>query len=250
MNSNNSRDGKEYLSFLLDNFTNSNISSLTKSTESFRLKKSCCSLIGGLQKQFLGILFTPKLLSAGFVDRLLCVNLIEANNKLSKQKISMKKVNRYNQSINNILEYKVQSEKPEEENKRFEIRFTNEAQDKLFEFSQKIEDMKENSKSPLKEYLGKSSIYLHKLCIVVFLINRAEDKCFKKYLEATEVELAFELVEFFILNFKSILKTNKERQVSREDVIWLAKKNNAKQKAVVEITGYSKSQVSKIWNRI
>jgi hypothetical protein len=248
MDSKNSRDGKEYLSFLLDNFINSNISCLTKSVESFRLKESSCSLIGGLQKQFSNVLFKPKLLSSGFLDRLLCVNLIQANPTLSKQNINQNKVNKYTRAIRNILDYKLQSECEDEEIKAFEIKYTDKATDKLFEFSQNLENMKIQAKSPLKEYIGKSSIYLHKLCIIVFLMNRAETMHFKEKLEIQEVELAYEMIEFFILNFKKLIEQITEPNISTTDVIRLAQQNNAPQKAVVEITGLSKGQVSKLWN--
>jgi len=250
MESTTSRDGKEYLSFLLDNFINSNISCLTKSVESFRLKESCCSLIGGLQKQFLNILFKPKLLSSGFLDRLLCVNLIQANHNLTKQNINPDIVQRYNQAIRNILDYKLQSEEKDETNKSFEITYTNDAKDRLFDFSQELENIKVESKAPLKEYVGKASIYLHKLCIIVFLVKRAENKYFKEKLEVQEVELAYEIVEFFIMNFVKLIDQKSENTVSVYEIIKLAKQNNATQKSVVEITGLSKGQVSKLWNKI
>jgi hypothetical protein len=141
----------------------------------------------------------------------------------------------------------LQSEQVDEEVKSFEIKYTNEATDKLFEFSQNLENIKVQAKSPLKEYIGKSSIYLHKLCIIVFLMNRAETKYFKEKLEVQEVELAYELVEFFTLNFKKLIEQKTEPNISTTDVIRLAQQNNAPQKAVVEITGLSKGQVSKLW---
>jgi hypothetical protein len=189
------------------------------------------------------------LLSSGFLDRILCVNLIEANHTLSKQNINQDIVVRFNAAVRNILDYKIQSEKADEKIKEFEIQFTNEAKEKLFQYSQILENRKVESKSPVKEYIGKSSIYLHKLCIIVFLMNRAETKFFKEKLEVEEVDLAFEMVEFFILNFKKLTEQKSQARLTTSELINLAKQNNASQKAVAEITGLSKGQVSKLWNK-
>lgn len=249
MCSNNSRDGKEFLSFFLEIFTNKNISSITKTSGSLRIKEGCCSLLGGLQKQFIGMLFSTKLLSSGFLDRLLCVNLIKANNKLSRGKINQAVIDRYNKAVRNILEYKLQSEKVDEERKGFEIEFTPEAQEKLFELSQRLEDMKMEAKSPLKEYLGKQSIYLHKLCIVVFLINRAETNSYHALLDSNDVNLAYEMVEFFILNFIKLIEQKSTSHISKHDIVEYAKLKNAPQKAVAQVTGLSTSYISKLYNK-
>jgi len=68
---------------------------------------------------------------------------------------------------------------------------------------------------------------------------------------AQNVQLAIELNEFYLLNFKVILKemNNKKSLPTPEDIIKLAKTNGASQKAVVEITGLHKGTISKKWNK-
>jgi hypothetical protein len=78
----------------------------------------------------------------------------------------------------------------------------------------------------------------------------ASEKTFRTELTSESVELAIALNDFYFLNFQMIIEgeiDTKEKEITPEDVIALAKKNNASQKAVVEVTGLHKSTISRKW---
>jgi hypothetical protein len=80
----------------------------------------------------------------------------------------------------------------------------------------------------------------------------ASEKTFRTELTSESVELAIALNDFYFLNFQMIIEDKmdaKEKEISAEDVISMAKKNNASQKAVVEVTGLHKGTISKKWNK-
>ena len=81
-------------------------------------------------------------------------------------------------------------------------------------------------------------------------MRNAKESTFKRSVERRDVTFAIELIEFYQLNFKAIISLNKvSDEPPLKSLIKLAKKNNASQKSVVEVTGLSKGQVSKYWNK-
>jgi len=82
-------------------------------------------------------------------------------------------------------------------------------------------------------------------------MKHAQDKTFKCKIELDDVLFAIELIEFYQLNFKETTKLREiKAEPNLEDIVRLAKKNKAPQTAVMKITSYSKSHVSKSWNKV
>jgi hypothetical protein len=252
MSNPNSRDGIAWRNFFLEGYTNGHIDISRKTTESFRIKETSPALIGGLQHQFLPKLFANGNLESGFIDRLFFTTLITTNDKLTYGEIDPKITEIYEVAINNILNYKKQSELPHEIKKQFEICFTESASKLLFKYTQELIDRKSSAPPMIKEYCAKMQISIQKLCIQVFMMRHAFESTFASNLTEANVELAIELNEFYFLNFQKIIEDNfkqKEKTLSADDIIKLAKKNNASQKAVTEVTGLSKGTISKKWNK-
>ncbi|WP_417237667.1 DUF3987 domain-containing protein [Bizionia sp.] len=249
----NSRDGIAWRNFLLEGYTNGYIDISRKTTESFRINESCPTLLGGLQHQFIPKLIANGNLESGFIDRQLFTPKLTSNSKLQKGKADPKIIDSYTKSIKNILDYKIQSEKPEEDIKQFEIKITDEAHQRLFDYTQELINRQALAKPIIKEYMSKMQISVHKLCINVFMMFNASNSEFRfNVLSLENVELAIELNEYYLMNFRIILEDNidsKSIEPSIEDIINVAKKNNASQKAVAEITGAHKGTISKKWNK-
>ncbi|MCL7763403.1 DUF3987 domain-containing protein [Polaribacter sp. Z014] len=252
MGNSNSRDGIEWRNFLLEGYTNGVVDVSRKTTVSFRIPESYPTLIGGLQHQFVKDLFANGNLESGFIDRLLFTTKLTENRVLRSEGIPNGCEDKYNQSIKNLLEYKKQSENPEELRKQFQVDFTNEAEIKLFNYIQKLIDDQKEAKPMIKEYLSKMQISIHKFCLLSFMMLNASESTFNTKLTIESVELAIALNEFYFLNFQVIIEDTigeKQKEVSIDDVIVLAKKNKASQKAVAEVTGVHKGTVSKKWNK-
>ena len=252
MGNSNSRDGVYWREFLLEGYTNGVVDVSRKTTESFRIAETYPTLIGGLQNQFVKNLFANGNLESGFIDRLLFTKKLTENRKLMSEGIPVEVTESYNQAIGNLMSYKKQSETPEETRKQFQIEFSDEAEKKLFNYVQQLINDQEVAKPILKEYLAKMQISIHKFCLLSFMILNASEKTFKTELSVESVDLAIGLNEFYYLNFQMIIEENlnsKETEVTTEGVIALAKKNNASQKSVAEITGVTKGTISKKWNK-
>jgi hypothetical protein len=231
MNNPNSRDGHDWEVLLLEAFTNGLLDISRKTTDTFRIPKTYLTMLGGIQHQFIPDLFSKGLVGSGLIDRLLFTNNITRNSIVSRKKIDDGILGRYGTTIQNLLEYKKQSEDPDEKVTEHRIFYTQEAKDLLFYYTQKFEDEKINAKSPLKEYYSKLIIYLHKLIIICFLMKHSEDRTFKSYIDKETVLLAVDLVEFYLLNFKILISNHGTTEVDKSDIISLAKKNKASQKS-------------------
>ena len=249
MNNPNSRDGHDWEVLLLEAFTNGILDVSRKTTDTFRITKTYLTMLGGIQHQFIPDLFSKGLVGSGLIDRLLFTNKITSNSTVSRKKIDDCVFERYNATIRNLLEYKKQSEDPEEEVREHRIYYTQEAEDLLFDYTQKFEDEKINAESPLTEYYSKLIIYLHKLIIICFLMKHTEERTFKSKIDKETVLLAVDMVEFYLLNFKTLILNHDTTGVDKNDIINLAKKNEAPQKSVGHVLGLSKGQVSKLWNK-
>tara|TARA_R110002072_G_scaffold37715_18_gene109964 strand:- start:5038 stop:6342 length:1305 start_codon:yes stop_codon:yes gene_type:complete len=248
-----SRDGVEWRTFLLQGYTNCYVDVGRKTTQSFRIKETYPTLLGGIQNEFITKLFANGNLESGFVDRQLFTPKLTENNKLIRGKISENVLKDYSNAVANILEYKKQSEKQEEPIKKFKITLTKEAEDRLFDYTQELINRKESAGAILKEYNSKMQISIHKLSLIVHMMQISIDMDFTKHLEKETVELAIILNEYYLNNLKIILNENyqsKSKEPSLDDIIKIAIKNKATQKSVVDITKVTKGTVSKHWNRV
>ncbi len=246
-----SRDGAEWRSFFLEGYTNDHIDIARKTTDSFRISESYPTLIGGLQNEFIPFLFSKGNLESGFIDRLLFTTKITSNTKLKRGEINPEILDRYNKSIKHILEYKKQSEHEDEPFKQFHLFLSSEAEIRLYNYTQDLIYRQEKAEPILREYMAKMQISIHKLSLLVSIMSMTPESLSDVKITAQNVQLAIELNEFYLLNFKVILKemNNKKSLPTPEDIIKLAKTNGASQKAVVEITGLHKGTISKKWNK-
>lgn len=253
MSNPNSRDGVAWRNFFLEGYTNGYIDISRKTTDSFRLKNSFPTLIGGLQKQFVPNLLANGNLESGFIDRLFFTPKLTHNNELTLGSISSSIISDYNTSIENILSYKRQSERQDETQKQFEIEMSPEATQRLFKYTQELIIRQESAVPIAKEYMSKMQISIQKLCIILFMMKHAKKSKFGSLLGADVVLHAIQVNEFYFQNFQDLLldKANmKNTEPTVDQIIKLAMKNNAPQKAVSEITGLNKGTVSKKWKKL
>tara|TARA_R110002072_G_scaffold7503_2_gene40612 strand:- start:366982 stop:368262 length:1281 start_codon:yes stop_codon:yes gene_type:complete len=252
MTNSNSRDGAAWRSFFLESYTNGHIDIARKTTDSFRIKETYATLMGGLQKEFIPFLFSKGNLESGFIDRLFFTTKITVNKTLTRGEIDPKLINDYCEGLKNILSYKRQSEFEEETKKQFQVILTQDAENRIFTYTQELIDRQHNAIPIIREYMAKMQISIQKLSLLGFMIRNAIQRTFKDKLTIADVELAIALNEFYLLNFEVILKgTRAQKEVlpSIDSIISLAKKNGASQKAVAEITGTHKGTISKKWNK-
>lgn len=249
----NSRDGVEWRTFFLQGYTNDYVDVGRVSTRSFRIKETYPTLLGGIQHEFVEKIFANGNLESGFVDRLLFTPKLSKTTNLVKGEISEDILIKYNRSIKNILDYKQTSEMTEEKVKNFRIKLTPEAEDRIFNYTQELIDRKEQAGKIIREYIAKMQISIHKLSLVIHMMNISEDMDYTKSLDLDEVELAILVNEYFFNNFKIILDenyTNSKNEVSMDDVIEIAIKNNASQTSVIDIFRISKSNASKHFTKV
>ncbi|WP_417371476.1 DUF3987 domain-containing protein [Gelidibacter japonicus] len=253
MTNSNSRDGAAWRSFFLESYTNGHIDVARKTTDSFRIKETYATLMGGLQHEFIPLLFSKGNLESGFVDRLFFTSKITSNKLLVRGEIDPKILSNYSQGLENILSYKRQSELQEESKKQFQIFLTSEAENRIFNYTQELIDRQQDAPAIVKEYMAKMQISIHKLSLLMFMVRNAIQSTFKSNLTIGDVNCAIALNEFYLLNFQIILKSSKQHKEilpTVEGVIEMAKKNGASQKSVAEITGAHKGTISKKWNKV
>ena len=253
MSNSNSRDGQKWRTFLLESYTNKFVDIGRKTTDSFRIKKTYLTLIGGLQHQFLPKMFANGNLESGFIDRILFTNILTRNKQMTFGTIDKKVTLDYDHAIQNILSYKRQSEKSDEKNKQLTIDLTKEAHQALFDYTQQLLNRQSIAVKPFEEYYSKMSISIHKLCILVFMIRHAHEGTFGTPLDLEDVNLAKELNEFYFMNFQLVVRSHfntSQSNMNVDDVVKMAIKNNASQKSVAEITGLHKATISKKWKKI
>lgn len=252
MGNSNSRDGVAWRTFLLEGYTNGYVDVSRKTTKSFRINETYPTFLGGLQHQFVPKLFENGNLESGFIDRLLFTPKLTSNIELSRENLPLEFIEDYSYSISNILSYKRQSEHPDEDKKQFEIELSEDAEEAIFGYTQHLIERQSKALPIKKEYMAKMQISIHKLCILLFMMEHSKNAEFRSILDLDIVSLAIELNEFYFNNFQIILEENTkiiERDPSINQVIKIAKKNNASQKAVAEVMGVHKGTVSKKWNK-
>ncbi|MDO6852397.1 DUF3987 domain-containing protein [Cellulophaga lytica] len=245
----NSNEGKDWRTFLLQGNTNHHIDIARKTTESYRLKKSCPSLLGSIQTEFINKLFADGNLESGFIDRILYTTKLTNNNKLSRYKVSDKVITTYNESLNNLLTYRCAIE---DENTSLEIFLNKEADELIYNYLQKLIDEQLTLPQQQKEYYAKMQINIYKLVLIAHLIKNSKNNSFQSKITKESVELAISINEFYFLNFKTILahkSTEIKEKYFLQELIKRAKKNKATQTDITKIFGLSKGYVSKLWNR-
>lgn len=253
MGSTNSRDGVEWRTFLLQGYTNDYVDVGRVSTKSFRIKKTYPTLLGGIQNEFINKIFANGNLESGFVDRLLFTPKLSEKANLVRGLISSDVINNYNHSIKNILDYKQTSEMPEEKIKKFKIALTIEAENRIFDYTQELINKQEEAGKIIQEYIAKMQISIHKLSLVVHLMNISESMDYTKKIDLEVVELAILLNEYFFNNFQIVLEEkykNPKKELILDDVIEEAIKNGAQQKSVADVFNMPKGTVSKHFTRV
>jgi hypothetical protein len=248
----NSNEGAMYKTFLLQGYNNKHIKVTRKTTDSYRVDKSYPTLIGSMQKEFVPQLFANGNLESGFIDRILFTPKLTHNNKMSAQSISTEVLDKYAEGLTNLYNYRLQNEE-QEGIVSTELKLTESAHLKLMEYVQNLINEQENLGNILFQYNAKMQISIHKLIILVHLIDHTENDDYNSPVTIQTVELAILINEFYLTNFKIIIEENLSHQsldIILDDIIKYAIKNGKTQKEVVEISNYNKSTVSRHWNKI
>ncbi|MFV8441864.1 DUF3987 domain-containing protein [Flavobacterium sp. LB2P44] len=244
-----SPDGADLRSFLLSGFNNGFIDISRRTTDNFRMEQTFITLLGSVQTQFTTKLFANGNLESGLIDRILFTPKLTSNSKLSKVKINKSVIDSYNTLINNLLSSRKETENCSEV-KSVEIRLDAEAEQKIYDYTQKLINLQEKSDEIIKAYIAKLMIYIHKLTLLVHLINNSQNSNFETPIEPKSVDIAILICEFYFNNFQIILEENcksEEKEIKVNDIVKMAIKNNAQQKDVVAITGFNKSTISRKW---
>ncbi|MFE3866474.1 DUF3987 domain-containing protein [Flavobacterium sp. LS2P90] len=252
MSNSKSPDGADLRSFLLSCFNNGFIDISRRTTDNFRMEQTFVTLLGSVQTQFTSKLFANGNLESGLIDRILFTPKLTSNPKLSKVKINKSVLDSYNILINNLLSSRNETENFSEV-KSIELKLQQEAEQKIYDYTQKLIDLQEKSDEIIKAYLAKLMIYVHKLTLLVHLINNSQNSNFESSIEPKSVDIAIKICGFYFNNFQIILEENcksEEKKINVDDMIKMAMKNNGQQKDVVAITGLNKSTISRRWGDI
>lgn len=250
----NSNEGSAWRTFLLQGSTNKHIDIARKTTHSYRIKQSYPTLLGSTQTQFIPKFFANGNLESGLIDRLLFTTKLTNNDKLSKGKIDPYSILKYNESVVELLDYRtaIENDMNEENPKSLNIKLTQGAENKIYEYSQKLINRQKILHDETHQYISKMQISIHKITLLIHLITNISQGEIQSEITENSVELAILLNEFYYTNFKIVLnQTNNtiDKKLVLKEIINLAKENNAEQKDVVAITGKSKGYISKLWNR-
>lgn len=247
-----STEGTAWRTFFLQGNTNKYIDISRKTTESFRIEKSYPTLLGSIQSQFVQKLFADGNLESGLIDRILFTNKLTINNQLSINDIPKEVSLDYNNSLMNLLNYRIDIENTLEMDD-LQLELDSNANIRIFKYSQELIDRQDSAVDLTKEYISKMMINVHKITLLIHLILNSKKQTYQSKINLETVELAIQILEFYFINFKIVVQENIKQEnklPTTEDVIKLAIKNNACQKDVVAITGKDKSIISRKWNKI
>ena len=246
MNNPNSRDGEKWLTYLLDGFTNEYDDNVLKTSESHRLDKTFPMIIGSVQNQLVSVVFSKNNLFSGLIDRFQFTNQLESYDKVTKGNVSKEVRDIYKHFIDRILALR-------EQEGTFYLNLNTEAESLLIKYLQSLVDESKIIASPMKEYIAKLEIYIHKLIIIVHVINSlSKGRSLPKEVSVDDVKLAIEINDFYKLNFEILLDfiDFESSDTSIKDVVKYAKTNGLKQKDVVEFTGKDKSNINREWKKV
>jgi hypothetical protein len=252
-----SQEGNLWRIFYLQGFTNSEVDIRRKVADSFRIKQSYPTLLGSIQHQFIPKLFANGNLESGFIDRLLFVNNLTKNSKLTKKAFPESTIENYSLLLKNLLDYRYSIENHEsfdgeKTEKSLKIAIESAAAEKIHQYSQNLLNLQENLTDHTKEYISKMLISIHKLVLLVHLMKKSVDSNYQSKISLDTVDLAIRLNDFYFTNFKIILEYQDktfDNKIFMKELVNMAKSNGAAQKSVVDVSGLSKGEVSKRWNR-
>lgn len=248
----NSNEGAAWRAFFLQGNTNKHIDISRKTTISYRIELSYPTLMGSIQNQFIPKLFADGNLESGLIDRLLFTTKLTSNDKLSPDKIAKATMDRYSFSLLNVLSYRNEIEDNSDLACK-SLHLEDEAQIRMFSYSQNLIDMQATLIDYSREYIAKMLINIHKITLIVHLIENARTNDYDKPISMQSLELAIKINEFYFTNFKIILEENiskSEKEISTDEIIREAMKNGANQKDVAAVTGKNKGTISRHWNKI
>lgn len=251
MASKNSPEGAAWRVFFLQGNTNKYIDVSRKTTESYRIEKSYPTLLGSIQNQFVKKLFADGNLESGLIDRMLFTTKLTTNNIFTLDTMSSSVSSAYEITLTNLLEYRTSIEDSVDKSE-IPIELCSEAKNMIFNYSQDLIYRQNSAADLTKEYISKMLINIHKIALLLHLIESASTSSYNTKIKQETVETAMMLLEFYFTNFKIVLEENiveRNKLPSPEDVIRLAIQNNACQSDVVAITGMHKSSVSRKWKR-
>jgi hypothetical protein len=248
----NSNEGSAWRTFFLQGNTNKHIDISRKTTDSYRIEKSYPTLMGSIQTQFIPKLFADGNLESGLIDRFLFTSKLTSNDTLSTIKIADATLGRYSSSLLKLLNYRLDIETTSEMD-TITLSLDNDAESRMFEYSQDLINKQSKLIDYSREFMAKMLINIHKLALLVHLIENADTNDFRKPITFKTLETAILINEFYFTNFKIILEENisiTDREATIDEIIKVAIKNKATQKDVVAITGKDKATISRRWNKV
>jgi hypothetical protein len=239
-----SKDGPAWRQLLLQGNTNKHVDISRKTTESFRLPKAYPVLLGSIQEEFIPKMFSGGNEESGLTDRLLFTPKLTHNSKLSRYKIGQDCLRNYSDNLLRIMEHRSTVEK-QSLDEPFIITCIPEAEDLLFNYTQKLLDNQKEAESGEKEYLSKVQINIHKMVLILHLIKQSAKPELCLRIEPETVTEAIRIMEFYLTNFKIIRHKleGQEKSISINDVIKLGIKNKATQESISAVLGVHKSTI-------
>jgi peptide methionine sulfoxide reductase MsrB len=252
MSNKNSNEGAAWRTFLLQGNTNKLVDISRKTTDSYRIERSCPSLMGSIQSQFIPKLFADGNLESGLIDRLLFTTKLTSNEIVTNKKIPTEVLDGYSFPLNNILQYRNEIEN-NTQIKSINIKLSIESDKKILEYIQSLVHLQKKQSDHTYEYIAKMQINILKLILSVHLIKHAKTSSFENEITLDTIETAILLNEFYFTNFKIILedlKTDETKDLTPDELIRYAIKNNKTQKEVIDFTGIHKSTVSRHFSKI
>lgn len=105
----------------------------------------------------------------------------------------------------------------------------------------------DESNETIKGYIAKLMISVHKLTLLVHLINNSQNSNFQSTIKPETADTAILLCEFYFTNFKIIIDENREttKKVDLDAVLELSIKNDIPQVIIANLMGVSESKVSR-----
>jgi hypothetical protein len=126
---------------------------------------------------------------------------------LSTIKIADATLGRYSSSLLKLLNYRLDIETTSEMDS-ITLSLDNDAESRMFEYSQDLINKQSKLIDYSREFMAKMLINIHKLALLVHLIENADNNDFRKPITLATLETAILINEFYFTNFKIILEEN------------------------------------------
>lgn len=238
-----SQDGPVWRTFFLQGNTNKHIDVLRKTTDSFRLDKSYPVLLGSIQNEFISKIFAGGNLESGLVDRMFFTTKLTSNNKISRFGISPDSLKNYSDNLTRIIDIRTEQEKNKQ---AINLWCTNDAEEEMLKYVQNLVDKQESAPFMEKEYLSKLQINIHKMVLIMHLIEMSASPEVSYKINLQTVRDAITICEFYYTNFKILIsQLNAKVKLDMNEVINLGLKNNRTQQEIADYIGINKSNVSR-----